>query len=84
MGSWKALKIKKKEKGTALSSLKPPFRTRHNNELESMKSTQLRSNEQREIFSAIFCSFWIEIALWGARQNALGESCGEKIRSENA
>ena len=47
MGSWKALKIKKKEKGTALTSLKPPFRTRHNNELESMKSTQLRSNEQR-------------------------------------
>ena len=76
MGSWKALKIKKKEKGTALTSLKPPFRTRHNNELESMKSTQLRSNEQRQIFSAIFCSFWIEITLWGAHQYALGLCIG--------
>ena len=60
----------------ALYSQKPPFRARYNNELESIKNTQLQSREQRWILSAIIGSFWIEIVLWCARQHELGLCIG--------
>ena len=52
------------------------MRIRGENELESIKSIPLQGREQRWIFSAIFCSFWIEITLWGAHQYALGLCIG--------
>ena len=64
------------------SHAKPPYRTRGDNELESVKSTQLRSREQRWILSAIIGSFWIEIALWGAREKKLGILSGKNSRRD--
>ena len=72
----------KSHKKSHKRSSKPLVRIRYNNELESVKSTQLRSREQRWILSAIIGSFWIEIALWGAREKKLGILSGKNSRRD--
>ena len=64
------------------SHAKPPPRIRYDNELESVKSIPLQSREQRWILSVIICSFWIEIALWGAREKKLGIRSGKNSRRD--
>ena len=55
----KAHLFSKKNKRLACAhktALKPPYRTRYDIELKSIKSSQTRTNEQGDIVTARFCS----------------------------